>query len=220
MSNTVLRSTLLLFSTAFILSASPFFNGSFETHGVGCEPLSTSSGFNTFGAGNTCITGWSISGGNIDYITFLWPAAQGTHSLDMNGDSGPGSAVSQTFDTIAGGKYLVSFSLAGNTGAPPPVKLLTVDAAGQSAGYTFDSTGFSNANMGWTLETFSFTASATSTALMFTSATTGCCAGPALDNVSVAFLGTAAPEPGSTGLLAAGVALLMLRRRSFRRRLS
>jgi choice-of-anchor C domain-containing protein len=209
--------TTLLFSTALILEASPFANGSFEAHGAGCEPLPTSSGFNTFAAGNTCITDWSILNGNIDYISFLWPAAEGTHSLDMNGDSGP-SAVQQTFDTIAGLQYLVSFSLAGNTGAPPSLKSLDVDAAGQSRNYTFDSTGFNNTVMGWAAQTFTFTANSTSTALTFTSTTGGCCAGPALDNVSVAAVGTV-PEPPSTGLLVAGVALLILGRRPLRRRL-
>jgi choice-of-anchor C domain-containing protein len=210
----VVFATLLL-STAFILSASPFSNGSFETSGPGCDPVPGA--FNTFAAGNPCINGWSISGGNIDYINGFWTAADGTHSLDMNGDTGPGSAVQQMFDTISGAQYLVSFSLAGNPGGVT-IKTLHVDAAGQSANYNFDITGRSLTNMGWTTEAFNFTANSSSTLLTFTSTTVDPAQGPALDNVSVTALGTV-PEPASTGLLAAGVALIILGRGSLRRRL-
>jgi choice-of-anchor C domain-containing protein len=203
----------LLFSTAFILGAGSLTNGSFESN-VGCEPAYNSSGFTTLGAGDPCITGWTILNRNIDYITFYWQAADGSHSLDMNGSEGLGASVQQMFDTNIGVQYHVSFSMAANTNAAPALKLLHVDAAGQSQDYTFDGSGHGNFNMGWAKETFSFNATGTSTTLTFTSLTTECCAGPALDAVSVS-----APEPGSTGLLVIGVALLILGRRSFRRRL-
>jgi choice-of-anchor C domain-containing protein len=200
--------TLLLFSTAFILSAGPFVNGSFE---LGTGLCFTATGFTNVTSANDCITGWSIPLGNIDYIHNLWQAANGTHSLDLNGTA-PG-AVQQTFDTINNLQYLVSFSMAANTGGLPVLKQLTVDAAGQSQVFTFSRVGHSNASMGWVTDTFRFIAHSSSTTLTFTSNTPGA-AGPALDAVSVV-----APEPGSTGLLISGVALLILWRRSLRRRL-
>lgn len=213
MRRTVILATLLLFSTAFILSAGPLTNGSFEINGGACA-IGAGSGFATLPAGDPCITGWTILNHNIDYISTFWVAADGSRSLDMNGDQGPGSAVQQTFDTIVGLQYVVSFHMAANTGGGPAVKSLTVDVGGAPQSYSFDGTGHSTTNMGWALETFTFTAINTSTALTFTSTTNDLANGPALDAVSVS-----APEPGSTGLLLAGVALLILGRRSLRRRL-
>jgi choice-of-anchor C domain-containing protein len=213
----VVRPTLLLFAVPFILSGGIITNGSFETNSGGaCNPVF--GGFATFSAGSSCITGWSIVGRNVDYINGYWTAADLNHSLDMNGNQGPGAAVQQTFATIPDLQYLVSFSLAGNPGGAPTVKSLRVDAAGQSGNYTFNISGASRANMGWLTEIFNFTANSTTTTLMFASTTSGCCSGPALDNVSVTAL-VGIPEPASTGLLASGVALLILCRRSLRRRL-
>ena len=67
--------------------------------------------------------------------------------------------------------------------------------------------------MKWEYKQFFFTATGTTETLTFTalsSATTGCCWGPGLDNISIA----AVPLPASAPLILAGLgALAALRRR-------
>jgi len=176
-------------------------NGSFEANGGG---ICDSPMFTTLPAGNNCITGWTIGGAGIDYIHNLWQAADGTHSLDLSALN-PGS-VQQTFATIAGQGYVISFALAGNTEGAPTVKTVAVDVGGPQTLYSFNTTGHSDASMGWITNTFAFTAGGASTTLRFSSTTQGAF-GPALDNVTIA--DAAIPEPGSAGLLLAGGLLIL-----------
>lgn len=103
-----LASTLL----AGVAQAAPFQNGSFE---IGPAPGAT---FITLGAGDTSITGWEVTGAGIDYIGGLWQPADGNRSLDLSATAAGG--IQQTFDTVAGHNYQVTFSLAGNPSTPPP----------------------------------------------------------------------------------------------------
>lgn len=152
-------------------------NGSFES---GTNPGS----FITLTAPNsTDITNWTVSAGSIDYIGTYWQPSEGARSLDLSGN-GPG-AVSQTFTTVAGRQYMVTFDLAGNPDGGPAVKTLDVSATGgATTPYTFDVTGHTKANMGWLHQTYNFTATGASTTLTFAS-TTATAYGPALDNVVV-----------------------------------
>jgi len=60
---------------------------------------------------------------------------------------------------------------------------MRITAAGQSAGFSFDTTGRTTANMGWVQRSWQFTANSTSTVLeMCDLATTGSC-GAAVDNM-------------------------------------
>jgi choice-of-anchor C domain-containing protein len=194
----IFRSTYALFIIAlapFSLQANVLFNGSFETNaGGGCVP----SGFVTIGVGSTCITGWSVVSGNVDYVSSgLWDAENGTFSFDMSGTTN--GAIAQTFATDAGFEYDVTFWLAGNYAAAPTIKTLEVSADGQSQDYTFDITGKSAHNMGYVQETFSFVANGASATLQFTSADNpGTDAGPVLDNVTAIEV---TPEPGSFSLV-------------------
>ena len=183
------------------MNAAIIVNGSFEANGGG---ICDSPMFTTLPAGNNCITGWSIGGAGIDYIHNLWQAADGTHSLDLNALN-PGS-VQQTFATIAGQGYVISFALAGNTEGAPTVKTVAVDVGGPATLYSFNTTGHSDASMGWVTDTFAFTASGASTTLTFSSTIQGSF-GPALDNVTIA--DAAIPEPSSAGLLLAGGLLIL-----------
>ena len=166
-----LASTLL----AGVAQAAPFQNGSFE---IGPAPGAT---FITLGAGDTSITGWEVTGAGIDYIGGLWQPADGNRSLDLSATAAGG--IQQTFDTVAGHNYQVTFSLAGNPDGS--VKTMLVSATGGTpATYTFDTSGHSTTSMGWTTQTYSFTAAGASTTLTFTSQNGGV-AGPALDDVQV-----------------------------------
>ncbi len=154
-------------------------NGSFEI-GPDTDP------YLPLDPGSTAITGWTVTRDQIDYVAY-WVDADGERSLDLNGSPGVGG-IAQTFSTIAGQQYLVSFALAGNTYSGTPIRQLGVSAAGQSEVFSFDTTGFSDDNMGWVNKTWVFTATASTTTLEFYSLSIepeNAAFGPALDNVSV-----------------------------------
>ena len=155
-------------------------NGSFE---IGPNPES----FLPLDPGSTAITGWTITRDQIDYKGSLWIDADGSRSIDLNGTPGVGG-IAQTFNTIAGQQYLVSFALAGNPAGGTPIKQLEVSAAGQSEAFSFDTTGFSYNNMGWVNKTWVFTAIASTTTLEFYSLSIepeNALFGHTLDNVCV-----------------------------------
>jgi len=165
--------------------AAPFQNGSFE----GTNPCNT---FNV-PAGSTLIPGWTVSVGNIDWESAPacgWQPSAGSNSLDLVGAGAGGiGGIQQTFDTIPGTTYQVTFDLAGNYGAGPVVKPLAVTINGVTSNFTFDTTGRSGSNMGWTTHAITFVANSSSSTINFVSdvsASGGSLnAGAALDNVQI-----------------------------------
>lgn len=154
-------------------------NGSFETGTY----VDGGGGFETLNAGDTSIDGWTVDAGSVDWIGTYWTAQDGAMSLDLSGNDA--GTISQVLATTIGNTYTVSFFLAGNPAGPPTVKTLDVTATGAaSSSYSFDVTGHTLADMGWTPETYTFLATSTSTTLSFVSTTTGFW-GPALDNVTI-----------------------------------
>jgi choice-of-anchor C domain-containing protein len=185
----------LIFSS--ITFALPFNNGSFET---GVDNIPANPGFLTiYAVDNTSINSWTVFQGSIDYIGSYWVASDGSRSIDLNGYYAQGG-ISQTFDTISGQKYIVSFDLSGNYDQGPDPKTLTVDVIFSSGSYSFYKPAtWSHNNMEWENKIFEFTAAASSSTLRFISTTgaTDNAWGPALDNVRV----TPVPEPGILILL-------------------
>jgi choice-of-anchor C domain-containing protein len=172
-------------------------NGSFEG---GPNPGSS---WITLGAGSTVINGWSVVAGSIDYMGTAWPASAGSRSIDLSG-SGAGT-IAQTFTTTPGTAYTVTFDFAGNPGygAGTGVKTLKVSVNNTNAvstTYTFDTTGKTLSNLGWTTKTFTFTASAASTTLTFTSLDNSVY-GPVIDNI---LLNGVSGDTGSAAAVAAG----------------
>lgn len=219
-----LLSALLLSLVTGVAAAVPFQNGSFELGGV--SPCNT---FN-IPVGSTLITGWTVSAGNIDWLgsppSCGWQPSQGVASLDLVGSGAGGiGGIQQTFDTVPGGAYVLSFDLAGNYGAPPVIKPLAVTINGVTSNLTFDTTGRSANAMGWSSQSINFVATGTSSTVNFVSdvsASGGTLnAGAALDNVRVTLLGepVAANVPLDWSHWAAILAImiasgtLMLRRR-------
>ena len=170
-------------------SAAPFQNGSFE---IGGKQTPCNNTFN-IPAGSTLIPGWTVSVGNIDWEGSPpcgWVASRGKFSLDLVGLGAGGiGGIQQTFDTVPGETYRVRFDLAGNFAALPVVKPLAVTVNGVTNNYTFDTTGKSQFNMGWTRVRFFFVASSTTSTISFVSNVSGLGginnAGAAIDNVVV-----------------------------------
>ena len=219
----ILTLTFVLSST-MAARANLVTNGSFETG----PSIPVFPPFVSLTAGSTAITGWLVTAGNIDYGingNGSWAASDGARSLDMNGNAA--GTIAQTFATIAGGLYDVLFDLAGDFYGGPAIKVLRVSAAGQSQDYSFNATGHTASNMGWTTKTFEFTATGTSTTLSFASRdiqeATSCsnynlgagvaCFGPTLDNVRVTAVVASVPEPATIVLMGLGLAGLGWRKR-------
>jgi choice-of-anchor C domain-containing protein len=155
-------------------------NGSFE------ESTGTAGPYLTLAPGAIDIPGWKVINGTIDWIGTYWVASDGERSLDLDGSPGFGG-VEQTFATIPGHTYKVTFDLSSNPPEDPkPLKTMRVEAAGQVGNFQFDSTGHDYKLMGWAPQQWSFAANAASTTLKFYSTdTVGGWGGPVLDNVIV-----------------------------------
>ncbi|MEO8303685.1 MAG: choice-of-anchor C family protein [Betaproteobacteria bacterium] len=216
-----LLATLALLGCCGWTWGAAFQNGSFE----GTNPC------NTFDipAGSTLIPGWTVSAGNIDWESAPgcgWQPSAGSSSLDLVGNQAGGiGGIRQTFDTVPGTTYRVTFDLAGNYGGAPVIKPLAVTINGVTSNFTFDSTGRSQFNMGWTSHTINFVANSTSSTIDFVSdisASGGSLnAGAALDNVQIVAIGgvaAAAPVPldwthWAAAMLIAIASVPLLRRR-------
>lgn len=154
-----------------------FSDGGFEAPAV---PVNA---FSTYAAGQG-IGPWTVTSGSVDLIgPRFWAAAEGDQSVDLSG--GDAGAVAQTFATTPGTVYTVSYSLAGNSQGAPVVKTGTVMLDGQEVQkFSFDTTGKTPTDMGYTNEQFTFMATKPSATLGFASTTAGAY-GPVIDNVQV-----------------------------------
>lgn len=199
----------LVAGAAMLLGANSAFavtitNGDFET------PIVSGGPFDTYEAGTSGLTGWTIGGAGVNHIGTYWTAQSGSQSLDLNDDD-IGSISQDLTGLTAGQQYTVSFYGAGNPNAGPTDKELHVSAAGINSFYSFSISGHDNSNLGWALQTFIFVATSTTETLTF-AGTTGGPAGVALDNISIA----ATPIPGAIllfGSALGGLGLLGYRRK-------
>jgi choice-of-anchor C domain-containing protein len=154
--------------------------------------------FRNLAGGSTALTGWVVTGEGIDLVgAGYWRSSEGTYAIDLDGSARSRTTpphvrggIAQTFATLAGKRYRVTFDLAGNPNRGPSRKPMRVRAAGDSADFVFDATGKTGQNMGWVSREWVFTAAADSTTLEFTSLTqspeTGY--GAAIDRVAVVLL--------------------------------
>lgn len=183
-------------------------NGSFET---GINP----GGYTTLNGGDSAsISGWTVGSHSVDYIGSYWQAGQGNRSIDLNGD-GLGAIAQQFFATIVGQTYNISFMLAGNPDGGPVNKTVDVIVnGGVPQSFSFNTTGYSAVNMGWSTESFNFVAGINLSSIAFQSTTTtnGPYYGPAIDNV----IASAVPEASTWAMMLlgfAGIGFMTLRRR-------
>jgi choice-of-anchor C domain-containing protein len=182
-------------------------NGSFE------DGTFDPGAFSTLGLGSTAITGWVVGGLGVDYIGTYWEAADGTRSVDLSGnDKG---SISQMLNGLTIGQtYQVTFSLAGNPDGGSSTKVAVAsDGGSQSSVYAFLQGGNTKSSMGWTPQSFTFTATGESANLTF-SASENDAYGPALDNVGIA----AVPEPATWAMMILGFGVVGATVRGSRRR--
>ena len=184
-------------------SANLLTNGSFEN-----ASINPGAGFIEVLPGQTSITGWDVVTEDVHYMGTFWEASDGIRSIDLDGVIGSSGGVSQTFSTVAGTQYEVTFDMAGNYGNFPIIKPMSVSADGQSGDFTFDITGRSALDMGWTPMSWLFVADDTSATLQFQSLTETLGLtegwGAALDNVSVLAVNPV-PVPAAIWLFGTGL---------------
>jgi choice-of-anchor C domain-containing protein len=178
-------------------------NGSFE---IGPPPFDNED--IDIPAGSTDILGWTILGGGVDLLEEPWDVSDGLRAIDLDLRS-PGG-IEQTFATMAGLTYGLTFDLSGNPHGGSLLKHLLVSVGDTSLEYLFDSTGQARDQLLWQTITLSFLALNDSTTLRFESLSAADSSyGALIDNVSV----TPVPEPSTLLLIGAGAVLLKVRRR-------
>lgn len=128
---------------------------------------------------------WTVSKGNVDLVTTdLWTPAEGRQSLDLDGNTQ--GAVARTFRSTPLLTYRISYALAGNYVAAPAVKTGEVRVNNKIVQrMSFDTTGKSRNNMGFTRHTAFVLAKTASMRLEFASTTTPAGHGPVIDDVRV-----------------------------------
>ncbi len=185
--------SVLLITTNAV--AGIIFTESFE------DPPSTIGNWTTVYAGGT-VGEFDVDSGSVDWIHEYWQAADGDYSLDMNGRSS--GSISYDLSTVVGMEYEVSFSMAGNPGG---IRQLEVTAGSETENFSFDTTGWSLADMGWETKTMSFIAESDVSQLVFTDIFTQRFQGAALDNIVVTEKQqpSPVPEPSSLALVFSGL---------------
>ena len=177
-------------------------NGSFEQGNW----VNHSGGWARLASGSTALTGWTITG---DPVAWSSPAngegvvaADGQHALDMTGfgNENRSGGVAQTFATVAGASYQLSLMLGGVASYGTPVQL-RAEVAGLQQVFSL----VPGAGNTWAAHQLDFTATADSTTLTLSGVYSASGYYIGLDQVSVT---AAVPEPRTTALLLAGLAML------------
>ncbi|MFI1869899.1 choice-of-anchor C family protein [Streptomyces jumonjinensis] len=158
-------------------AVSRFDDGSFE------YPTAPANSFTSIASGQS-IGPWKVTSGAVDLIgAGFWQAAEGDQSVDLN--AAQAGAVAQTFSTVAGRTYTVTYALAANPAGGPAVKTGEVLVNGQNfQDFSFDSTGKTFAAMGYVQRQVTFVANGPTTTLGFASTLPGAY-GPVIDDVRV-----------------------------------
>jgi Protein of unknown function (DUF642) len=208
-------------------AASLLVNGAFE------EPAQGAPDYAAFNVGTqystTYITGWTVTQGNVD-LTTTANYGPGPNTLDLGsvqdvdligdttGSNGVKGGISQSFSTVAGQTYLLTFDYSHNNGNYSPngyAALVTVADGNAPPGSSIFSTTVSQAYItgvgfpsgGWQAFSQDFTATSALTMLSFIDTQGAFNAGIYLDDVSVDVV-NATPIPGALPLFAGGAGVL------------
>jgi hypothetical protein len=195
-------------------------NGGFEDIGAGATPEGW--GGLTYYVdgthpGNVALPGWIVEAGSVDLTgtnTTWGPANTGAYSLDINGwDAG---TIAQSFDTVAGALYHVSFAYSRNAAGAPDPATADVAAGGGvfhvSAANDTSLFGYGG-HMLWQAGGFDFIGAGHDTIRL--TATVPGNGGVFFDDVSVTGPTGAVPEPAAWALMIGGFGMAgaVLRRR-------
>jgi MYXO-CTERM domain-containing protein len=215
--------SIALLSLRVPLRADLITNGSFES------PTVPVGGFTNFGTGSTGITGWTVVGPEVSVVSgsftqngISFPAEDVNQWVDLTGfNANSVEGVEQTVNTSPGTIYTLSFWV-GNVNNPGGIfgTTSTVNVRlGSTSGTLLGSFVNNSTTMGtqvWQQFTTQFTASGTSTTLLFLNGDPSTDNSNGLDNVSLVPSGTSAvPEPhwlSLAALMIGGLALLRRRR--------
>ena len=159
-------------------------NGSFETVAISASP-----GLTIMTHSNTNLPGWTVTSNTINVVrSNVWQAAEGKQSLDLTGEGFYSGGIRQTLQSVkAGEAYNVRFWMAGNPSAGTtgnPVKGMFVSFGSAITNFTFNTSGYTNQNMGCTPKDWYLPASGNAVQIQFWSTNVGN-SGPALDKVDV-----------------------------------
>ncbi len=216
MKRNIFAALLLIISLVVIRDASAnlLVNGDFEV------PVQVAPIYATFNipAGNPYITGWTIVQGNVDLTTTANYGAgpndldpSSVQDVDLIGDifAPPGGAggLSQSFATVFGQQYQLTFHYSQNNGSFSPVYAAQVtladghNSANTTLSYVVSEPYVGSSQFGlpiWELSSQIFTANSDLTLLSFINTLGGSQGGIYLDNVSVTPVGPSVPDSGST----------------------
>lgn len=141
-------------------------NGGFEEPVIGANS-------DVYSTDPSYLPGWTLSaGGNQFFQENGQPFGrarytEGSQSICLNADGGPNVYIEQTFATVAGASYHLSFAMTDEQGAGPSACSVKVDVAGTT-------TTFTRANdTGFVTKELTFTATASTTTLRITDTTPG-----------------------------------------------
>jgi len=191
---------LLVLGFSISASALPIVNGSFE------EPIVTahSGDWEVF---TSPINGWAQDGGiEIQSSSLFGPAADGNQYAELDVYSGGTNPwLVQTFDTIPGQLYTLSFAFSPRQGVADNIlNAGVVSYEGGAHWLAFNSYSASGSGLtgtDWTYYSIGFVADFTSSTLAFQDAGSDDGVGTFIDDVSVA----AVPEPATIMLLGLGL---------------
>ncbi len=128
--------------------------------------------------------GWTVTQGSVEILhsSFI-PSYSGGRAIDMDG-SAPG-AIAQTLSTVVGNTYTVRFMMSANAGGNAS-RSLELSVGGVTSNYTINtSAGHSVSNPDWVEQSYTFTATGTSTVLQFRSLSASGSSGAILADVAV-----------------------------------
>lgn len=209
---TPLIAVIALLGTSGAAGAATIINGSFELSG---NANANDPAFIELSAGSTEILGWTIAGVEglgVDLVgSRYWLASDGIQSIDLS-RRGSGS-ISQTFDTVIGADYLVTFDLSGNPYGGVSDKISVITFSGNDPVEQVYSITAANSptNMMWETYGFNFVATGLRSTLTFASSEDSRF-GPALDNVAISMgdggAGSFVPEPSAWAMMIIGFGLV------------
>jgi choice-of-anchor C domain-containing protein len=150
----------------------------------------------------SAIVGWTIPNGwSIGLVRDYWPAFEGDQSIDLDGDSGIGATILQTFETAPGQEYSLSFEYANNIDTATAIGRVQVLGSTALVDTTVTHSGSTTDDMHYVAFAATFTADSPLSTLQLTHLGPVWGRGLALDAVSVTLAGPTPCTSTTWGLM-------------------